>query len=309
MDFSPPIPVKDLASRFGLTVIGDGSLVATGINEIHKVRSGDITFVDVEKYYHKSLSSAATIILINKPTDCPAGKVLLVTDDPFAVYNQIVWDHRPMKYLNSARGENIIIGPGTQIDHGVIIGHDVTIGSNCYIQPGVYIGDNTVIGDYVNIQAGALIGTDAFYFKKINGCYHKWRSGGKVIIKDHTEIGAGCTINRGVSGETIIGEGTKLDCQVHIAHGVVLGKNCLIAAQAGIAGKTIVGDNAVIYGQVGIAQNLIIGDNVVISAKSGVSKDLQGGKQYFGYPADEAREKYRELATLRSLTEERKKEH
>jgi len=309
MDFNKPVPVKDIASRFGLEVIGDSSLTATGLNEIHKVRPGDITFVDVEKYYQKSLSSAATIILINKAVDCPAGKVLLVSADPFEVYNQLVWEQRPMRYLTSDRGDNLVIGPGTHIDHGVTIGHDVIIGRDCYIQPGVYIGDHTVIGNQVNIQAGALIGTDAFYFKKINGSYHKWRSGGKVIINDHVEIGAGCTINRGVSGETIIGEGSKLDCQVHIAHGVVLGKNCLIAAQTGIAGKTIIGDNAVIYGQVGIAQNLMIGDNVLISAKSGVSKDLEGGKHYFGYPADEAREKYRELATLRSLASERKNGH
>lgn len=309
MDFNKPVPVKDIASRFGLEVIGDSSLTATGLNEIHKVRPGDITFVDVEKYYQKSLSSAATIILINKAVDCPAGKVLLVSADPFEVYNQLVWEQRPMRYLTSDRGDNLAIGPGTHIEHGVTIGHDVIIGRDCYIQPGVYIGDHTVIGNQVNIQAGALIGTDAFYFKKINGSYHKWRSGGKVIINDHVEIGAGCTINRGVSGETIIGEGSKLDCQVHIAHGVVLGKNCLIAAQTGIAGKTIIGDNAVIYGQVGIAQNLMIGDNVLISAKSGVSKDLEGGKHYFGYPADEAREKYRELATLRSLASERKNGH
>ena len=306
MDFKKPIPVTELAIKFGLELIGDASLIAMGINEIHKVRSGDITFVDVEKYYQKSLSSAATIILINKAVSCPPGKVLLVTEDPFAVYNQLVWEQRPMKYLDSDRGQNLVIGEGTHIDHGVTIGHDVVIGRNCYIQPGVFIGDQTTVGDHVNIQAGALIGTDAFYFKKINGTYHKWRSGGKVIIRDHVEIGAGCTVNRGVSGETIIGEGTKLDCQVHIAHGVVVGKNCLIAAQTGIAGKTIVGDNVVIYGQVGIAQNLTIGDNVVISAKSGVSKDLAGGKQYFGYPAEEAREKYRELATLRSLVTSRK---
>ena len=116
------------------------------------------------------------------------------------------------------------------------------------------------------------------------------------------EIGAGCTINRGVSGESVIGEGTKIDCQVHVGHGVVIGKNCLIAAQVGIAGKTIIGDNCVIYGQAGIAQNVMIGDNSVILAKSGVSKDLRGNKTYFGYPAGEAREKYKEIAMLRLLS-------
>ncbi|MFZ1749347.1 MAG: LpxD N-terminal domain-containing protein [Saprospiraceae bacterium] len=301
MVFKAPISLSSLANQYQLKIVGDPMIMATGINEIHKVQSGDITFVDVEKYYSKSLSSAATIIIINKEVEVPDGKVLLVCDDPFAVYNQIVWEHRPMRFLNADRGENIIIGTGTHIDSGAHIGHDVTIGKDCYIQPGVYIGDNTIIGDRVNIQAGALIGTDAFYFKKIGGQYHKWRSGGMVSIDDEVEVGAGCTINRGVSGVTIIGSGTKLDCQIHVGHGAVIGKNCLIAAQTGIAGKTIIGDNCVIYGQVGIAQNLVIGDNTIILAKSGVSKDLEGGKTYFGYPAGEAREKYREIAGIRIL--------
>jgi UDP-3-O-[3-hydroxymyristoyl] glucosamine N-acyltransferase len=301
MNFPQPILVTEIAHKFNISLKGDSSLFAHGINEIHKVRPGDITFVDVEKYYNKSLISAATIIIINKEVPCPEGKALLITEDPFAIYNQIVWENRPFKPLNNERGENVIVGERTQIDHGVHIGHDVSIGKDCYIQSGAFIGDQTIIGDNVIIQAGALIGTDAFYYKKINGQYHKWRSGGKVILENDVEIGAGCTINRGVSGETIIGKGSKLDCQIHVGHGAVIGKNCLIAAQTGIAGKTIIGDNCTIYGQVGIAQNLKIGDNVVILAKSGISKDLESNKTYFGTPAGEAREKYKEIAGIRML--------
>lgn len=306
MDFSQPVPVTQLASKYNLQLKGNSISKATGINEIHKVRVGDITFVDVEKYYLKSLNSDASIIIINKDIPCPEGKTLLITEDPFAIYNQIVWENRPMKYQPKDRGENIHIGLDTHIDYGVIIGHDVTIGSGCHIQSGAYIGDHTVIGDRVNIQAGALIGTDAFYFKKINGQYLKWRSGGRVVIEDDAEIGAGCTLNRGVSGDTVIGNGTKLDSQIHIGHGVVIGSNCLIAAQTGIAGKTVIGSDCVIYGQVGIAQNLKIGDNVVILAKSGISKNLESNKTYFGIPADDARQKYRELASIRLLKDNRK---
>lgn len=305
MNFKKPIPVSAIAQKYQMNLIGDSGIMAKGINEIHKVREGDITFVDVEKYYAKSLNSEATIIIINKIVDCPRGKALLICSDPFDIYNQIVWEHRPMKYLTNDRGDNLLIGEETYIDYGVIIGHDVNIGRNCYIQSGVFIGDQTTIGDNVIIQAGALIGTDAFYFKKVDGKYTKWRSGGRVIIGNDVEIGAGCTINRGVSGETIIGEGSKLDCQIHIGHGAVIGKNCLIAAQTGIAGKTIVGDNVIMYGQVGVAQNLNIGENSIIFAKSGVSKDLEGGKSYFGYPAGEAREKYKEIAALRILKDSR----
>ncbi len=297
MDFRQKMSVTEIADNYNLQLEGNDENIVYGINEIHKVRNGDITFVDVEKYYLKALNSHASIILINKNVPCPEGKTLLITEDPFAVYNQIVWDHRPMRYLNSNRGENLVIGQGTHIDFGVIIGHDVTIGDNCYIQSGAYIGDNTIIGDNVNIQAGALIGTDAFYYKKIDGTYKKWRSGGRVILEHNVEIGAGCTINRGVSGDTIVGNGTKLDCQIHLGHGVVLGKNCLVAAQVGIAGKTIIGDNCTIYGQVGIAQNLKIGNNITIYAKSGISKNLESNKTYFGIPADEARIKFKEMVS------------
>jgi UDP-3-O-[3-hydroxymyristoyl] glucosamine N-acyltransferase len=302
MNLPVPISVKELATKFQMEMMGDSHQIATGINEIHKVRAGDITFVDVEKYYRKSLDSAATIIIINKKVPCPEGKTLLITPDPFAVYNQLVWESRPMQYLNHSRGTLLVSGQNTQIDHGVNIGHNVTIGNNCYIQSGAFIGDQTTIGDNVIIQAGALIGTDAFYYKKIDGQYIKWRSGGRVIIGNDVEIGAGSTVSRGVSGETIIGDGSKLDCQVHIGHGVVVGKNCLLAAQVGVAGKTIIGDNCTIYGQAGIAQNLLIGDQSIILAKTGVSKDLEGNKTYFGYPAGEAREKYKELAVLRMIT-------
>jgi UDP-3-O-[3-hydroxymyristoyl] glucosamine N-acyltransferase len=304
MNFNKPISVKEIAAHYGLKIIGNAENLAYGINEIHKVRPGDITFVDVEKYFKKSLESAATIILINKEVAVPEGKVLLVCENPFEVYNSIVWTHRPFRPLLQQHGENLNIGTDTVIEYGVHIGHNVTIGDRCYIQSGAYIGDFTVIGNDTEIQAKAIIGTDAFYFKKKDGNYLKWRSGGRVVIGNDVVVGAGCTINRGVSGDTVIGDGTKMDCLIHIGHGAVIGKNCLIAAQAGIAGKTIIGDNCTIYGQAGITQNLIIGDNVTIYAQSGIMKDLESGKSYFGSPADEAREKFREMHILKNLVKE-----
>ncbi|MCB0617715.1 MAG: UDP-3-O-(3-hydroxymyristoyl)glucosamine N-acyltransferase, partial [Saprospiraceae bacterium] len=160
-----------------------------------------------------------------------------------------------------------------------------------------------VIGEHVTIQAGAIIGTDAFYYQRREEGYAKWRSGGRVVIEDRVEIGAGCTINKGVSGDTIIGEGSKLDCQVHIGHGVVIGKNCLLAGQVGVGGKTVIEDNVVLYGQVGVIQRVRIGRDAVVLAGAGVSKSLEGGKVYFGAPASEAPTKYREIAALRHLPE------
>lgn len=304
MRFPAPIPVRVLAERFqALQVIGDADLSATGINEIHKVEPGDIAFSDVKKYFQPTLDSAATVIFLNEAAECPPGKAILVLEAPFSAYDTLIREYRPFSPLTAPVHYRARIHPTAIIEPGVIIADNVHIGAHCYIQGNTYIGEHTHIGNHVQIGAGSLIGTDAFYFKKHpDGSFQKWRSGGRVIIHDHVDIGAGCTINKGVSGDTVIGEGTKIDCQVHLGHGVVIGRNCLLMAQVGIGGKTIVEDQVVLYGQVGVAQNLHIGRGVVVLAKSGVSKSLEAGKTYFGIPAEEARGKYRELAALRQLT-------
>ncbi len=309
MKFPQPIPVLKLAQHFGARqIIGDATLVATGINEIHKVEPGDIAFSDVKKYFEKTLKSAATVILLNEPTECPPGKVILVVENPFEAYDSLVREYRPFEPLTVPVSHRAEIHPTTIIEPGVVIAANVRIGAHCYIQANAYIGEHTVIGDHVIIGPNAVIGSDAFYFKKLSdGSFKKWRSGGRVVIEDNVDIGAGCTINKGVSGDTVIGAGSKLDCLIHVGHGAVIGKNCLLAAQVGIGGKTVIEDNVVLYGQVGIAQALHIGKGAVVSAKSGVSKSLEGGKVYFGIPADEAREKYKELAALRQLPEMLKK--
>lgn len=308
MDFPHPISVLELARRFNAQIIGDETLFATGINEIHKVRPGDVAFSDVKKYFQKTLDSEATVLLLNAPVECPPGKAILVVENPFEVYDSLVREHRPFEPLTEKISPKADIHPTAIIEPGVVIAANVRIGANTYVQANAYIGEYSIIGENCLIGPGAIIGPDAFYFKKqADGSYQKWRSGGRVILENHVDIGAGCTIAKGVSGDTIIGEGSKLDCQIHIGHGAVIGKNCLFAGQVGIGGKTVVEDNVVLYGQVGVAQALHIGQGAVVSAKSGVSKDLEGGKAYFGIPADEARSKYRELAALRQLPELLKK--
>lgn len=308
MRFPAPVPVKKLAEEFKATLIGDDTLYASGINEIHKVEPGDIAFSDVKKYFDKTLKSAATVILLNEATACPPGKVILVVDQPFEVYDAIVRKYRPFEPLVTPVHDHADIHPTAMIEPGAVIANHVVIGAHSHICANAVIGEYTEIGRHVIIGPGALIGVDAFYFKKSpDGAYNKWRSGGRVLIEDQVDIGAGCTIAKGVSGDTIIGAGSKLDCQVHIGHGVVIGKNCLLAAQVGIAGKTVVEDNVVLYGQAGVAQALHIGQGAIVSAKSGVSKSLEGGKAYFGIPAEEAMSKYRELAAIRQLPELLKK--
>jgi UDP-3-O-[3-hydroxymyristoyl] glucosamine N-acyltransferase len=303
MKLPDPIPVTRLAKMVGATLVGNKSLLATGINEIHQVEAGDISFVDAEKYYKKALHSAADIILIDKKVKCPEGKALLVCDEPFKAYNDLVLSYRPLLPQTQAISDTAVIHPSAIIEPNVTIGPYAEIGADTHIKANVTIGEYTLIGKEVMIQSGSHIGADAFYFKKTANGYRKWRSCGRVVIEDQVDIGVGCTVCRGVSADTLIGSGTKIDAQVHLGHDVRIGKHCLIAAQVGIAGNTTLGDRVVLYGQVGIAQNLHIGDDAVILAKSGVSKDLEGGKTYFGAPAGEVRSMYRELAALRHLPE------
>lgn len=301
MHFPYPIPVTDLAQKLGARLLGDNTLQATGINEVHHVQAGDITFVDFHKYYDKALQSAASVVLIDQEQTPPPGKALLVLDKPFDAYNQLVWEYRPFQPLKAHISPSATIGKDTIVEPGAFIGHHVQIGDNCYIQAGAYVGDYTQIGHRVQVQAGATIGTDAFYYKKTAEGFIKWRSGGRVVLEDDVDIGANCTINRGVSSDTRIGQGTKLDSQVQIGHDTKVGKHCLMAAQVGVAGNCNIGDGVVLYGQVGVAQNITIGDGVGVMAKSGVRKNLEAGKNYFGYPAQEVRIAYKELAALRQL--------
>jgi UDP-3-O-[3-hydroxymyristoyl] glucosamine N-acyltransferase len=303
MKFNRPVPIKEIAAWIDATLIGDPTLNATGINEIHKVEKGDITFVDVEKYFRKSIDSKASIIILNKYTECPDGKALLLCEKPFLAYDSIVRRMRTPLIWNEIPKVNQSISPDATIEPNVMIGNHVEIGAGSYLQAGTIIRDHVSIGKNVTIQSGAIIGTDAFYLKKWDSHYQSWTTGGKVVIENEVQIGAGCTINSGVSGDTVVGEGTKIDCQVQIGHGVVIGKHGLIAAQVGIAGKTIIGDHCVIYGQVGIAQNLVIGNHVTILAKSGVGENIADGKIYFGIPAMEAKLKKRELVVLKQLSE------
>jgi len=301
MKFKYPIPVKQIAEEYNLKLNGDDSLLVLGINEIHKVKHGDITFVDIDKYFDKSLTSDASVIILNKDVECPKGKALLFSEDPFSVYNDLVLKHRPFQILSSVISDSARIHPSTMIEPNVVIGNYVEIGENCHIQANATIYSHCIIGNNVKIHSGAIIGTDAFYFKKENGIYHQWNSCGRVLIEDDVVIGAGCTINKGVSGDTVIGCGTKFDSQIHIGHGAQIGKNCLFAAQVGIGGKTIIEDGCILYGQVGVSQNVRIGAGAVILAKSGVGKNLEGGKTYFGIPVSEVHEKYKELAAIRFL--------
>ncbi|MEO0733489.1 MAG: UDP-3-O-(3-hydroxymyristoyl)glucosamine N-acyltransferase, partial [Bacteroidota bacterium] len=301
MRLKKPITAGQLAEQINARLLGDGDLLITGLNEIHQVEAGDLCFVDHPKYYAPTLASAATVILIDQEYACPPGKALLITDEPFIVFDRLMQAERPSIIYRANVDPSAEIGEGTRIAHGAIIGPRVKIGKDCYVGPNAVVTDGTELGDRVYVSAGAIIGEEAFYFKRSAEGMQPWRSGGSVRLEDDVMIGPNCTVARGITAVTVIGQGTKLDAQVQIGHDCKIGKHCLLAAQVGIAGNTTVGDWCVFQGQVGVAQNLTIGDRAIILAKSGVSKNLEGGKEYFGYPAQEARTAFRDLASLRRL--------
>ncbi|MEQ1799498.1 MAG: UDP-3-O-(3-hydroxymyristoyl)glucosamine N-acyltransferase, partial [Lacibacter sp.] len=182
----------------------------------------------------------------------------------------------------------------------------VTIGKNCIIHPNVSIYDYTVIGNNVIIQSGTVIGSDAFYYntkKNRDVWYKKMESCGRVVIEDDVEIGAACTIDKGVSHDTVIGRGTKFDNQVHIGHDSIIGKNCLFAAQVGVAGAVNIKDGVVLWGQVGVSKTLTIGENAVVFAQSGVPDSIEGNRTYFGTPVEDALQKKKELVWVKRIPE------
>ncbi len=306
MRFEKPVSIATIAALVNAEIIGNKNGSATGINEIHKVEPGDLVFVDHPKYYSSSIHSAATFIIIDKKMDFPEGKALLIVDQPFEAYQQIVRHYRPFSPSMKSISDTAMVGDGTVIMPNAYVGNHVRIGKDCIIHPNVTILDYTVIGDNVTIQASTVIGSDAFYYnKKTNRDIHykKMESCGRVVIGNWVEIGAGCTIDRGVSGDTLIGDGTKLDNLVHIGHDTVVGKNCLLAGQVGIAGASVLEDNVILWGQVGVSKTLTIGKDAVLYAQSGVAASLAGGKNYFGSPAIEAKEKMKEFVWIKRLPE------
>lgn len=299
MKFPRAYTLSEIAELVSCKYHGAQDHTITGINEIHVVENGDIVFVDHPKYYDKALNSAATTIIINKEVEAPEGKALIFSEDPFTTFNKITLHFSPKQVWHNLTDNKI--DPTALIAPGVVLGHNIKIGANTVIHPNVVLYDNVTIGENVEIHSNTVIGSHAFYYKKADGKYTKMHSCGEVNIEDNVEIGAGCTIDKGVTGSTTIGAGTKIDNCVHVGHDTVIGKNCLVAAQVGIAGCVIMKDDITLWGQVGVRSDITIGKGAVVLAQSGITKGLEESKTYFGSPASESRDKLKELANTRKI--------
>ncbi len=296
-----PITLKETAAILNVKFVGNEHHLITGLNEIHRVKIGDIVFVDHPKYYEKALHSAASTIIINKEVECPLGKALIIHPEPFTAFNFLSNHFQPKNYSNKNISATAKIGAQTIIMPGCFVGNNVEIGENCIIHPNVVIYDNCKVGNNVIIHSNTTVGSDAFYFKKRENNFEALNTCGIVIIEDNVVIGSNCTLDKGVTAVTRIGKGTILDNQVHVGHDVEIGEMCLFAAQVGIAGACNIGNRVTVWGQVGISSGLIIEDGATILAQSGLGENVQTGQTYFGTPAAPVKEKMRELFASKQL--------
>ena len=306
MKFAKPLTLDELLQIIDSKIIikGEQQIDITGINEIHSVQPGDLSFVDHPKYYEKVLNSAAKVILINRDENVPEGKTLLISEDPLEDFLKVARHFVKFKPQKEAINLNAVIGKNTVIQPNVFIGDNVIIGNNCIIHSNVSIYSDTIIGDNVIIHSGCVIGGDACYFQKRPSGWKKLDSCGRTIIENNVEIGCNVTIDKGVSGDTFIGEGTKFDNIVQVGHDTHIGKRCLISSHCAIAGCTYIDDEFILWGKSCVNKELYIAPRTTILALSALDKDVkEPGTTLFGQPAGDVRTKWKEMAYARRLPE------
>jgi UDP-3-O-[3-hydroxymyristoyl] glucosamine N-acyltransferase len=317
--------VAELAELLGGEVEGPGDLVVSGAASVNDAQEGDLVLAEDERFFARALNSQATCVLA-KPgigNDC-AGKSVIRVADPAGAFGQVLG-----LLVDTSDRPPVGVGPGTVIARGARLGEEVAIGPNCFVgsgasigdrcvlYPGVYIGDDVSVGEgtvihphavvyarcsigkRVVLHSGAVIGADGFGYRPGRGGLEKLPHVGTVEIGDDVEIGSNSTVDRAKTGATIIGNGTKIDNLVHIAHNVRIGANCVIVALSGVAGSVEIGDNVTLAAQTGVKDHVTIGDGCVVAARAGVIGNLARGKVVSGFPArDHTAEKRIEAARL-----------
>jgi len=323
---SAPISAADIARMVKGELIGDGGLSVSGFSGIKEADKNELTFLSNPKYEPLLLDTQAGVILVPRQISCP-GKTLIRVDNPSLSFIQVVNyflkdapDYKPQGIHPTA-----VIAPGAKISRGVSIGahtviedgaevgegsvlyancyvgHGARLGKECLIYPQVILREKVSLGSRVIIHSGTVIGSDGFGYVTVDGKHMKIPQVGTVLIEDDVEIGANVTIDRARFDKTIIGEGTKIDNLVQIAHNVTIGKNCLIVAQSGIAGSTKLGNYVILAAQAGLVGHIEIGDGAVVTAQSGVSRSIKPGEQVFGSPAQPLKVAFRNNAHIQRL--------
>ncbi|MBI4854148.1 MAG: UDP-3-O-(3-hydroxymyristoyl)glucosamine N-acyltransferase [Acidobacteria bacterium] len=305
--------IKELAEIVQGVVLGDESLTLLGVASLENAKTGDVIFVESAKFLAKALESAASAIVLSKKISLSesTGKTFIIVDYPKLAFSKIIREFfpitKPLAITHSSAiisetsqlalgasvgaysviGENTRIGKNSSIGIHCVIGRDVEIGENSIIHSNVTVYDKVKIGNNVIIHSNTVIGSDGFGYVFHQGEYHKFPQIGDVIIENNVEIGSNVSIDRGALGSTIIGQGTKIDNLVQIAHNVKIGKNCVLAAQVGVSGSSIIEDNVVVGGQVGIADHVKLETGSIIGAQAGIptGKIIRKGLMVWGTPA------------------------
>jgi UDP-3-O-[3-hydroxymyristoyl] glucosamine N-acyltransferase len=325
------ITVGELAKMTGGEVAGNAETVLTGVGGLSEAGAGDISFLGNLKYLSDALSTKAGALFISKDADVSqfSGINLIKVSNPQYAYGTVLSiiekerlaaieikihasasiSPKAQIWKNSYIGQNVVIEAGAQIGDNakifpnVYIGFNVKIGKDALVYPNVVIREGAVIGDRVVLQPGVVIGGDGFGFAAVDGKNQKIPQLGRVILGDDVEIGANSAIDRATTDATRIGNGTKIDNLVQIAHNVQIGGNCMVVAQSGIAGSTKIGDNTIIGAQVGISGHLKIGNNVLISSQSGISGNIGDGEKVGGNPQCGLQQSIKVRALIRKLPE------
>jgi UDP-3-O-[3-hydroxymyristoyl] glucosamine N-acyltransferase len=324
--------VGELAELVAGEVTGDASIVVSGAAVLSEVQPGQITLVDQAERVKRLVATQAAAVVVPANIDCDWPAVIRVrVADLHAAFSKIISHFLPVRtqrrfgisphaavshsarlgtdvdvHPNATVGDDCEIGDGTTILPGAQVLAGCTIGCNTVIGPAAVLYENTIVGDRVIIHAGAVLGAHGFGYQQVGGRHVLSAQLGYVRVGSDVEIGAGTTVDRGTYGATTIGDGTKIDNQVQIAHNCQIGRHNLLCSQVGIAGSTTTGDYVVIGGQAGIRDHVHIGSRAMLGAMAGITNDVPDGAAMLGIPATPEREQKLKLAALAKLPEMRK---
>ena len=313
----------------GTLIRGDAGVVLTNFAALDQADATCVSFYGNPNYREQLESTRAGLVLVpDAGVSAPEGAALVVVANPVIAFDRIVRCYgvtpppfeagvsaaafvHPKAQLdttvvsvapNATVASGALIGNGSRIGAGAVIGQDAVIGEDCLIGPNVTICQGCIIGDRVILHPGVVVGADGFGFEFVEGRHRKIEQLGIVRIGNDVKIGASTTIDRARFGETVIGEGTKIDNQVQIGHNCIIGRHCIIVAQVGISGSTRIGDYVTLAAQSGVAGHLVIADRVTFGGRSGVIASVrEPGGTYFGYPARPFKENRREAMRIKQL--------
>lgn len=322
------LTVSELAALVGGQFASDAdhSIRITGAAAVTEAGEGHVTFFGNPKYLPQIKASRASAALVPLDFSEPIPAIAIRVENPSLAFARLLENFAPSAVRFSPGvhptavvspeallGENVSVQPFVVIEEGArigansvigaygYVGHEAVIGADCLLAPRVTVGARCLVGARVIIHSGAVLGSDGFGFELSEGRHVKIPQTGIVQIDDDVEIGANATIDRARFGRTWIGQGTKIDNLVQIAHNVVIGKHCLIVAQTGISGSTRLGNYVTLAGQVGVVGHIEIGDKAVVGAQGGVTKSLDSGGIFWGVPAQPMRESLEQIAFTRRL--------